>query len=456
MVLTASRRRSVPPVRGGRLLIAAVVVVLLGVAGTVLAATQRAHATLEPVNTVGDYAFFTDTGADVRNVGRPTPADDLSGNTPGLYATAPPGSCRVDRMNEQLARDAPRLATWAEASDVATTDVGSYLSSLTALALMADIQVTEHGYREGGVVSYTSVLQAGTAVLVDDAGVPAVKCVNGNPLSGAPWWTPTRYDGPPWAGFDATAVADVAPAAQSVGTFVVADPISGGRAEVADVGPDRGKSTVVSTAGAPWVLDPIEAHNRFQVTGDAVDGYVKDKCANPPHQCLDVRYETGDGETWSAPSPSLPAGAAACDITVGNCWYLHSLTYVPAPTKVVDGQRVPCDPEAETDVATCRLKAGTKVIVKLSSLSYQQASERQTAAEQEVEAKRAANPSNQNQALPPAPPGTSTVPTPTTTPRTTSTTAPTTTTTTSPTTTSSSTASSGSPSSKNAATQSNG
>ncbi|PZT71125.1 hypothetical protein DN402_02310 [Streptomyces sp. SW4] len=64
--------------------------------------------------------------------------------------------------------------------------------------LRADTRVTGHGLRGGRPVGGQAVLQAGTAVLVDDRGVPRVRCAGGNPLtrrrrSGR---TPPRAGGP--------------------------------------------------------------------------------------------------------------------------------------------------------------------------------------------------------------------------------------------------------------------
>src|SRR5699024_6987030 len=65
------------------------------------------------------------------------------------------------------------------------------------------------GYRDGRAVPFQSVLQAGTAVLIDAYGVPRVQCGCGNPL--APRWTgyvvPTS--GTPWPGYNPTYVINI-------------------------------------------------------------------------------------------------------------------------------------------------------------------------------------------------------------------------------------------------------
>jgi hypothetical protein len=46
-----------------------------------------------------------------------------------------------------------------------------------------DVRVTNYDYKDGEATPYQAVLQAGTAMLVDDRGVPRVKCNCGNPLA---------------------------------------------------------------------------------------------------------------------------------------------------------------------------------------------------------------------------------------------------------------------------------
>lgn len=46
----------------------------------------------------------------------------------------------------------------------------------------ADTRVTNHGFADGRATEIQSILQAGTAVFVDDTGLPVVKCSCGNPL----------------------------------------------------------------------------------------------------------------------------------------------------------------------------------------------------------------------------------------------------------------------------------
>ena len=51
------------------------------------------------------------------------------------------------------------------------------------MRLRFDTRVTNHGFNDGEATPFQSLLEAGTAVLVDNTGVPRVKCNCGNPLA---------------------------------------------------------------------------------------------------------------------------------------------------------------------------------------------------------------------------------------------------------------------------------
>jgi hypothetical protein len=65
---------------------------------------------------------------------------------------------------------------------IGVSDIESYVGGLTSVRLRFDTRVTNHGFSDGEANPFQSVLQAGTAVLVDGEGVPRAKCNCGNPL----------------------------------------------------------------------------------------------------------------------------------------------------------------------------------------------------------------------------------------------------------------------------------
>ncbi len=79
--------------------------------------------------------------------------------------------------------NADKAAAWAAVQGIDVDEIESYVGGLTAVRLRWDTRVTNHGFRDGEANAFQSLLQAGTAVLVDDTGVPRVKCNCGNPLA---------------------------------------------------------------------------------------------------------------------------------------------------------------------------------------------------------------------------------------------------------------------------------
>ncbi|WP_020116920.1 DUF6777 domain-containing protein [Streptomyces canus] len=155
----------------------------------------------------------------------PTAPRTVSGGTPGLYGgTERVGSCDVPRQIGDLTADPSRTRAFAQVAGVSPAAVPDYLRGLAPVVLRADTRVTDHGYRGGRASGFQSVLQAGTAVLVDNRGVPRVRCACGNPL------TPpvamrggAVISGQPWSGYRPTQVIVVAPSEQLVTDITIID-----------------------------------------------------------------------------------------------------------------------------------------------------------------------------------------------------------------------------------------
>ncbi|MFF4161517.1 DUF6777 domain-containing protein [Streptomyces sp. NPDC001678] len=153
----------------------------------------------------------------------------VKGDTRGLYGgSRHNASCDVERQIGYLTQDQARGRAFAGAAGIEQNGLAAYLRGLTPLQLRADTRVTNHGYQDGSVTSYQSVLQAGTAVLVDDRGMPRVRCACGNPLGPpvAAKGTPTAK-GDSWPLYKASDVVAVTPADSVLEYFVVWDPDTG-------------------------------------------------------------------------------------------------------------------------------------------------------------------------------------------------------------------------------------
>ncbi|WP_068279579.1 LCCL domain-containing protein [Aldersonia kunmingensis] len=126
----------------------------------------------------------------------------VSGGRTGLYGGSLQLSvCDKARLIGFLEENPGQRAAFAEVLGI--TDVAGYVTGLTVVILGSDTRVTNHGYDNGRPTPIQSVLQAGTAVLVDEYGVPRVRCACGNPLLPAqPAKAKPAYTGPKWPGWD--------------------------------------------------------------------------------------------------------------------------------------------------------------------------------------------------------------------------------------------------------------
>lgn len=194
------------------------------------AAAGRLDVTLEPAGVAGDDPFLVLESPELR-IGA---AQELAlgggltvrvGIEPGLYGGS--GSdhlCDPELIGDFLARDSTKAAAWASAAGIAVDEIDEFLDTLTPVRLLADTWVTNHGYRDGRATPRQSILQAGTMVLVDEYGVPRVRCKCGNPLG--PAVPPSDLNdvdfvGEPWDGFDRDELLIIEPGAEPVEYFIL-------------------------------------------------------------------------------------------------------------------------------------------------------------------------------------------------------------------------------------------
>ncbi|MEU6224957.1 PASTA domain-containing protein [Streptomyces sp. NPDC047042] len=229
---------------------------------TVVRAVASGVASLAP--------FFDESsglGHDAQVRSRPAHGSSLQrGSTPGLYGgTTKPTVCDVARLRQFLTDpDNNRKAQeWARVVDIQQSGIPAYLDRLTPVLLRHDTLVKNHDYKKEKAVPYDALLQAGIAVLVDEAGVPAVKCSCGNPLKpfqGATDRISVQFEdgNEKWRDYDADEVVLVRPAPGKVDRFALVD--------VDD--PERGIYRRPGTEGeADQVFDTRERHQVPRLAG---------------------------------------------------------------------------------------------------------------------------------------------------------------------------------------------
>jgi hypothetical protein len=212
-----------------------VVVVVLAVVGgalaVVLASSDEEAAASEvlrePVSSAGTNPFMDSVGTDEADV---TPPPDtggtFEGSTPGLYGgTMSQGSCDAEQMVTFLEANPDKAAAWADVLDISVSEIRSYVATLTPVVLRSDVYVTNHGFTDGRATTIPAVLQAGTAVFVDQYGAPVVKCYCGNPLTAPPPRAQgVTYRGPTWPGFSQTNITIVQQTTVVINVFTLVDP----------------------------------------------------------------------------------------------------------------------------------------------------------------------------------------------------------------------------------------
>lgn len=166
-------------------------------------------------------------------------ATRIAGDRVGLYGgTLDQQSCDQEQLVDYLVAEGSRekAEAWADAQGLDVEEIDTFIEALTPVNLRRDTRVTNHGYVDRRANAYPAVLQAGTAVMVDDHGVPRAKCSCGNPLAEPADLDEVEYSGEEWDGFDAGLVVAVERADSAVSSFTLVDPA--GREIARSVGAD--------------------------------------------------------------------------------------------------------------------------------------------------------------------------------------------------------------------------
>ncbi|WP_344000275.1 DUF6777 domain-containing protein [Streptomyces thermocarboxydovorans] len=231
----------------------------------------------------------------------------VEGGRPGLYGgTRNNAACDVEQQIKYLQDVPAKNEAFASVLDLEPSRVPDHLRSLTPLQLRMDTRVTNHGYRDGAAIPYQAVLQAGTAVLVDDRGVPRVRCACGNPLTEPVEQSDPRYTGDRWPGYDPAKVVVVEPAPEPVEKFVVYDPEKDSWFE-RERG-DKGKADKPTRPpGKPSPSDGTGTPST-EGTGEESGCPPGEQCpsGSPSPSAPDSEPGTGESPTDEAPSEEVP------------------------------------------------------------------------------------------------------------------------------------------------------
>jgi hypothetical protein len=145
---------------------------------------------------------------DYASTGSADGARTVSGDQVGLYGgSTNEAVCDRDKMVNFLKQHPAEAAAWREAAGV--SDIDAYARTLSPVRLTYDTRVTNHGFEDGEATAFQSVLQTGTAVMVDNRGVPRVRCDSGSPLAQPREDANEELTGAGWQGLDTDSVVKV-------------------------------------------------------------------------------------------------------------------------------------------------------------------------------------------------------------------------------------------------------
>ncbi|MGC5629290.1 DUF6777 domain-containing protein [Georgenia sp. Z1344] len=210
-----------------------------------------------------------------------TSTSTVSGTAPGLYGGSSVSDvCDPESLVAFLADDDEKAAAWAGVLDIDAEAIPEYVDGLTSVVLTTDTLVTNHGFSGGAATPHQAVLQAGSAVMVDDRGAPAVRCECGNPLVAPDLPGPVAQAetvGAAWDGLALDRVVSVTPAADAVSAFTVANLDTGELVE-RTVGPHSGATVYLATSSthvqAQYDPSGAPASGTIQTSPDGVEWSV--------------------------------------------------------------------------------------------------------------------------------------------------------------------------------------
>lgn len=210
----------------GAIVMVGVLVAAFGTGAWLYPSVWGVEVTREPGATPGANPFMPPVGTDQPGVVPPPNTEGaFAGDTQGLYGgTRNKAACDPKQMVAFLQQHPDKAAAWAGVLGVGPEAIPGYVATLTPAILRSDTYVTNHGFAGGQATSFPAVLQAGTAVLVNNRGVPVTKCFCGNPLTEPPRNPARSYVGPTWAAFSPKLVTTIRPAKADIKVFTIVTP----------------------------------------------------------------------------------------------------------------------------------------------------------------------------------------------------------------------------------------
>jgi hypothetical protein len=130
------------------------------------------------------------------------------GDKVGLYAgSTSQAVCDRNKLVDFLERNPADAHAWLTVFGI--SDIRAYVITLSPVRLTQDTRVTDYRFENSQTAPFQSVLQTGTAVMIDGGGIPRVRCNSGSPLTEPQTNANEEYTGNRWQGLDTNPVVKV-------------------------------------------------------------------------------------------------------------------------------------------------------------------------------------------------------------------------------------------------------
>ncbi len=254
------------------------------------------------------------------------------GTEPALYGGTGEELCEPSELVDFLDERPEMAAAWAAVQRIDPADIGDFVQELTPAVLLGDTWVTNHGFRKGRATARLAVFERGSAVLLDERGIPRVRCRCGNPLREGSRPPRARVVNPSaaWDGFDLDTVLTVEPG-DPLGELALVDVDGGsGSADDRDV-PEELDSLTFHEAVAGGRLDLVE---EFLDAGQDVEAV--DEIGNTPLEIAAFRPRDDDSlaEDLAMMQLLLDAGADPDATGRGGRRPIHTSAWFAPPGAV--------------------------------------------------------------------------------------------------------------------------
>lgn len=317
---------------------------------------------LSRVGAVGPDAFSPSFAVEqydgkVADANGATTTDD-----PNLYVGRPPtyggtgkNACDIEGMIEFFSLNPERAREWARVQGISLKELRPFLESLRPVFLKKNVKLTMFGFSTGRAYGYTAIIEAGTAVLIDDKGMPRVRCACGNPLiaSAQPEKTTKKEN----ARLVETSLSPESPVVDTTSPTTIETPTTITTQEACPEPATPGTGTRVYVDDWAWVYDGEKwvkvGGTETAATVEQIPGYVERQSAIQPGG------PNGDPCNPCPPASTYKYGDVLTD-QYGDYWRYEYNGYYPIETSgnpvysILDipGYRddcVPCPPVTYPD-----------------------------------------------------------------------------------------------------------